>query len=160
MTGAAVRERLQFQVAINRLWPGEKLAQGDTRWGRYTVNFVNETHTPQSLLKEIQQGHAFCPAMTGQRRSQENFQSAQHLVLDFDTGDQRSRFSTLLEHPFIREHAAFLYSTLSDTPEDSRSRAVFILDQPVTRRWESPVGSCTALTPPLGKPTSWGTSSP
>ena len=70
--------------------------------------------------------------MLGNHRSQANFLSAQHLVLDFDNGDETCSLDALEADPFIRTHAALLYATLSSTPEAPRSRVLFLLDQPVT----------------------------
>ena len=48
-----------FGVSINRYLPGQKLGLGDRHWGRYNGSFQPETHSPESLLHEIEQGHAF-----------------------------------------------------------------------------------------------------
>ena len=48
-----------FGVSINRYLPGQKLGLGDRRWGRYNGSFQPETHSPESLLHEVELGHAF-----------------------------------------------------------------------------------------------------
>ena len=152
---------LYFAVSINRLYPGEKLAIGDRRWGRFNGAFQKETHTAESLLAEIRAGHSFCCALRGDNcgldhcgttkpccpdrrndpthcgrpfgyRKNSHFVSAQTLELDFDAGDVISSIPYLREAPFIREYATFLYSTLSSTLEAPKSRAVFVMEEPIT----------------------------
>lgn len=151
---------LYFAVSINRLYPDEKLAIGDRRWGRFNGAFQRETHTAESLLAEIRQGHSFCCVLRdddcgldhcGERfccpmrkydvthcgrpfgyRKNSHFLSAQTLELDFDQGDETSSIPHLMGRAFIREYAALLYSTLSSTPEAPKSRVVFVMEEPIT----------------------------
>jgi hypothetical protein len=123
---------LKFEIAINRLWPGEKLPQGDPRWKRYTRSFHRERHTLDSLIAHIRKGHAFSPVMACGHRNRENFVSAQHIGLDDDRGTPGSSVDSLARDPFIACRAAFLYETISSTPEHPKSRIVFILDQAIT----------------------------
>jgi hypothetical protein len=120
---------IKFQIGINRLCPGEKLRQGDPRWGSFNGAFRTEEHTPETLLAEIQKGHAFCPALKGYRKA-ENFLCAQYLALDMDSG--APQLEDLLADQFIYRYASFVYSTLSHTPEAPRWRVVFILPEPLT----------------------------
>ena len=145
---------------MNRLHAGEKLAIGDRRWARFNGAFNGETHTAESLLAEIRRGHSFCCVLChddcgldhcGERwccperkndplhcgrpfgyRKTSHFLSAQTLELDFDQGDLTSSIPYLLTDPFIATYAAFLYSTLSSTPQTPKTRVVFILDSPFT----------------------------
>lgn len=121
-----------FHIAINTLYPGIKLPSGDPRWGRYTGNFKPKLHTLATFAADVRAGYSFSPVMKGNYRSQANFLSAQHLVLDFDNGDQSCSLDALGDDPFIRTHAALLYATPSSTPEAPRSRVFFLLDQQVT----------------------------
>jgi predicted nucleic acid-binding protein len=123
---------VSFRISINCLWPGEKLAHGDVRWGRYTRAFQSETHSIDSLILEIEKGYSFCPVMKGGHRKRANFVSAQHIGLDDDRGVPESSIDVLAWDPFIASHAAFLYQTISSTPECPRSRTVFILAQAIT----------------------------
>ena len=149
---------LLFQVSINRLYAGEKLAPGDRRWRRFTGAFLTENHTAESLLAAVMRGHSFscvlgeceldhcgqyfcCPNRKDDvthcgrpfgYRKKSHFISAQTLELDFDQGTETSSIPHLLTDPFISEHAAFLYSTLSPTPQAPKSRVVFVLDTPYT----------------------------
>lgn len=80
-------------------------------------------------MELVRQGFAFSPVMKNSHRMKANFLEGQHLVLDFDNGDVTSDLATLTADDFIRQYAAFLYSTPSSTPEAPRSRAVFILSE-------------------------------
>lgn len=149
---------LRFQVSINRLWPGEKLAIGDRRWARFNGAFKKETHTCESLLAEIRKGHSFCCILGGcdldhcgvrwccphrkndpdhcgrpvGYRNASHFVSAQTLELDFDQGNEMSSIPYLLTDPFIAEYASFMYSTLGSSPQTPKTRVVFVLESPIT----------------------------
>jgi len=127
-----MRLDLKFQISINRTCPAEKLPQGDPRWYRFTRSFWPETHTLDSLVAEIQEGHSFAPVVRDGHRKQENFVSAQHLGLDSDTGDYRSSLESLRGDSFIANHAALLYETHSSTLEHPKSRILFLLEQHYT----------------------------
>lgn len=127
------RVALKFDIAINELWPGEKLPVGDPRWGQYTHSFQKESHTLESLIKRITvDGCSFCPVMRSSHRKADNFISAQHIDLDDDRGTQESSLASLAADLFIADHAAFLYESPSSTPEKPKTRVVFILDSPLT----------------------------
>ena len=133
---------LSFAISINRLYPGEKLSEGDSRWGTYNGAFHMETHTTDSLLAEVRLGYAFCCVLgacndkdckqpNGYRMSR-HFATAQHIGLDFDTEDDQSSLRMLEQDSFIADHAGLLYTTISHTPEKPRARALFILNEPIT----------------------------
>jgi len=150
----------QFKIAINRLWPGEKLPPRDPRWGQYTHSFKPETHTIESFTEALRRGYAFSPVMKGNYRLKDNFLSCQHMVLDWD-GDkdelidpehvpvksEDSRIENVLQDPFIQEHAALVYTTPSHQEDwkwdqeardgkgewkGPRCRIVFILSEPIS----------------------------
>ena len=58
-----------------------------------------------------------------------NVTGSQLLALDRDTADEHSHFSTLLEDPFIAQHAGLLHATASATPTQPRSRIIFLLEE-------------------------------
>jgi hypothetical protein len=133
-----------FPVSINRLYPGEKLGPPttDKRWFSFNASFRNETHTPASLLAEIKNGHAFCCFLGAcskpdcdrpyGHRLNRHFVSANHIGLDFDSGDHHSTFECLLRDDFLSRHSAFLYTTLSHTPQVPKCRVVLVVDTPFT----------------------------
>jgi hypothetical protein len=109
-----------------------------------------------------------------------HFQSAQHIALDFDTGDERSIFQYLLDIPSISGYGAFLYTTLSHSDESPKCRVVFITDAPFTSPdnyrlakralmakfpWSDasvndPAGCSTGLTLSMGRLITWAASCP
>jgi hypothetical protein len=118
------------QVAVGPPLPG-KLAQGADGWRKLNGSFENKSITPYDLLGAVLDG---CPITTwhdGWRKT-ENFLLAQHVGVDFDTGDKRSALETLAADPFIEHYASFLYTTPSHTEAAPRARAVFVLDAPIT----------------------------
>ena len=145
-----------IQIGINRLYPGEKIPQGDPRHGQYHGGFVAESHTLESLVDEIRRGHAFCaelggcerghhggrwccrdrdgdPAHCGRpagQRIAHHFKSAQHLALDIDSGNPST--DDLMADPFISRFAALIYPTISWTPEVRKWRVVFLLSEAIT----------------------------
>jgi len=146
---------LKIKISICEKFPGEKLPDGDPRWKEHTESFEPREITITELIMAIKAGYAFCPEVANNHRKTENFISAQHLGLDFDTGDEQSSLEVLANDEFISKYAAFLYTTPSHTPEKPRARAVFILDKPIedakeysqyatalTRKFELSDGQC------------------
>jgi hypothetical protein len=101
------------------------------RWRRINAGFKSVRGTPQSLLNKIRNGYAYTAAHASFRHER-NFRVGMTPSLDFDAGDETSSFAGILQNPFVREHASFLYTTPSHTKENPRARCVFILDEPVT----------------------------
>ena len=98
---------IQFDIGINPLYPGEKLPDGDVRWGKYTASFFQERHTLESLVNRVaQDGCSFSAVMKDGYRRTANFISAQHIGLDDDRGTQDSSLEALAAVPFIAAHAA------------------------------------------------------
>lgn len=123
----------RFKCSINPLWPGQKLkpkSDGETRWGRHTGAWRTEAHTLESFAQRVcVDGFAFCSVLTAPWRKGSNFESLQVLATDHD----EAALEALLEDTFIQDHAALVYETVSSTLEKPRSRAVYILDQPIKK---------------------------
>jgi len=99
-------------------------------WRIFNAQFVNLDLPAQHLPEQIRTGFAYTAQHSNYRKA-DNFICAQHVGLDFDTGDERSSFEHLLQDDFIRNSAYFLHSTASHTDEKPRSRVVFVLDKPI-----------------------------
>jgi hypothetical protein len=131
-TGSSIAPERRFQVAINPLWPGQKLKskdEGETLWSRHTGAWRTETHTLESFCQRITgDGFSFCAVLKRPWRIGANFQSLQVLATDHDGAP----LETLLEDPLIEDHAAFIYETPSSTLENPKSRAAYVLDTPIT----------------------------
>lgn len=79
------------------------------------------------LIAEILAGFAYCAQFRG-RRATTNFKAADIVSVDIDRG---LSIQDALDLPIVRDHAAFLYTTPSHTPEDARFRIVFVLPQTI-----------------------------
>lgn len=119
-----------FRVAVNKYSTG-KLPPGDPLWADFNDAFSNQELSIIDFANAIYTGHAYAAWHKG-RRSLANFQCAQHIALDMDTGDERSDPDKLMQHAFVQAYAALIHSTPSSTPEAPRSRIVFVLDQCIT----------------------------
>ena len=130
----------------------------EKRWAKYNGSFLAEEHTSHSLLEQVSRGYSFTAILGGcqgqccgtwctdaehgrraghcgrphRYRRNQHFHSSQFVALDFDTGDEQSTFEFLLRQPLIAQYGAFLYTTLSNTPENPKARAVFVTDIPYT----------------------------
>lgn len=121
---------LPISVMLNESIKG-KMPSGATRedWQKYNSSFVYTPITPYGLASDIWRGYSFCPVFH-RRRKKENFKAAHHIAFDFDRGD--ASLDALSNHEFINIFSSFAYSTPSSTPDNPRSRVVFIFDQPYT----------------------------
>lgn len=120
----------KIKLSVNRQARGKPSAE-EMR-GKYSAQFVNETLTPEELMEVLTvQGHPIAPSLTRRWRAKENFESVQAVLADFDRGEY-ARLDTLAEHPYVKKWGYGGYTTPSDTPDNPRSRAVFILSEPIT----------------------------
>lgn len=114
---------------INKPIPANRLPEVAHKviWRRINGEFINKRGRPETLARIIQQGHAYT-SVHRRYRHERNFIKGQVLSLDFD---HNGSFDALLQDDFISKYASFIYSTPSSTPEDPRSRVVFVLPQAV-----------------------------
>lgn len=119
----------QYEIAVmlNKFVKGKMPSDGN--WQAYHSAWAYTPTTPYGLASEIWRGYSFCPVFS-QRRKKENFKAAHHIAFDFDSGN--SSLEALSQHEFINIFSSFAYSTPSSTPDNPRSRVVFIFDQPYT----------------------------
>lgn len=116
------------KVAISTLSYVEK--PKDINWAKLNDSFVNRDVDPMELCDAIFQGNPLCAWMNG-RRSAENFQLAQHIGVDMDTGTYESSIDYLHEHPLVKEYGAIIYNTPSHQSHAPKSRVMFLLDEPI-----------------------------
>lgn len=121
---------MKYKIAINRMATG-KLPQGDSRWATFNDSFENTEADVMDVTEAIYAGKAYTTWHRG-RRKLENFQAAQHIAIDMDTGDERSSMGALLANPIVRMYAGIIHTTPSHTPQAPRARVIFFLDQPIT----------------------------
>jgi hypothetical protein len=135
---------LKFEIAVNRQFIN-KLGKGDPRWGEYNDTFENVFLTQVELRQEIRKGHAITSPHHHERhtlpsgrqsayRHSLNWISSQHLGLDHDD----LGFDAVLElnNGFVCKHGSFIYTTPSHTPQDPRTRTIFLLERPITDKDE------------------------
>lgn len=120
-----------FKIAVSRYQVDHKLPPGDPAWPRFNSGFDNLELTIERLLEKIYAGQAITTWHKDHWRTKENYLLGQHLGLDFDNGDKSSSLETLCNDKFISRYAAFLYTTMSHTPEAPRARVIFLLDTPI-----------------------------
>lgn len=104
-----------------------KHAGGDARFFAY--GWVNEEVSIPALILAIQKGWAFTTQHKSPRRS-DNFDAADLACVDIDDG---LRLEEVLDHPLVREHGLFVYTTFNHTSDKHRIRAVFDLSRTVTK---------------------------
>lgn len=91
--------------------------------------FDNVSWTPGQIAKHVTSGKAICVAATrNDWRKSENFVSSQIMGVDFDNGQG---VQALTDDTLIEQYAFLVYPTPSSSPQQPRSRALFLLDQPI-----------------------------
>lgn len=126
-----------IKIAVNNQHVGKapkRFASNEDRrawWGKFNGDFVNlDLPSVAHLIRYIRNGWAYTTQHRRYRRRDE-FVRGQHIGIDFDS----SGFDELLACPFIVEHASFLHTTASHTPSAPRTRAVFILERAITKKY-------------------------
>lgn len=85
------------------------------------------------ITNHLMQGFPISVArLSGDHRLIENFVSSQIIGIDFDTGPDPD--TLVQEDEWIARYAFLVYMTPTSTPDKPRSRALFILDKPITDR--------------------------
>lgn len=92
-------------------------------------NFRNKKLDINELIQHIQSGHAYTSQLYNGYRHGRNFKQVQHIAFDLD---HLSMPIEDIDDELILNHAAFLHTTASDKPDSPKSRAVFILESPIT----------------------------
>ena len=119
-----------YKVAVSDMYLDGKLPPEDRRWRILTNSFVNLEMDLDELVTYILGGYSYTTWHKPPRRA-ENFICGQHIAVDVDSGPHAS-VQGLLDNWLVRHYAAFVHATFSSRPEAPRSRAVFLLDEPIT----------------------------
>ncbi len=89
--------------------------------------------TPQRLFEHLTNGYPMAVGIYHDHyRAKANFSYSQVIGLDFDKLNP-AMADELIRHPFVRQHASFIYSTPSHTDENPRLRVVFVLDKQINK---------------------------
>lgn len=121
----------KFKVAISRYALTAKIPPAHEFWPTFNAGFENMELTAPHILRNVYEGRAITTWHKDRWRVSSNYLCGQHIGLDFDNGDQTSTLENLLKDKFIARYAAFLYTTISHTPECPRARVIFTLDAPI-----------------------------
>lgn len=95
---------------------------------KYHNQFLSGEIYASDLLTFCSQGFSFCSQYEKERKA-ENFKQTGFVCLDFD----KWNLDEALKHPFIKQNASFIYTTCSHNEKQHRFRAVFELEQPITK---------------------------
>jgi hypothetical protein len=99
--------------------------RGDRR--NYAQGWQNGEFTCDEIKLVIVNGYAICVQVAGYRNAK-SFLASQIVTVDIDDGMSPTE---ALQNPFVRQHAAFLYTTAGHTPEKPRFRIVFLLERTI-----------------------------
>jgi hypothetical protein len=94
----------------------------------HATNWQNETLTTEQLIAHINQGHAFSAQFDHAYRKTQNFICSNMIAADIDN---TWTIEQILAEPFVKDNAAFLYTTVSHTEEQPHFRIVFLLEQTI-----------------------------
>lgn len=119
---------MRFRIAVHRWQLSGKIPPGDPRWGDFNDLFDNLTLSIDDIAQHIGQGYAYAGWHSG-RRCLDNFICSQHIAVDMDTEDERSSFSALMRHDWVRMFGGILHTSPSHTEAKPRARVIFFLDQ-------------------------------
>jgi hypothetical protein len=123
---------LSYKIATSNLsLDGKKLPPLDPRWKVFNASFENVQLPPMEIMNTIYNGFAITTHHKDHWRTGKNYLCGQHIGLDFDTEDEKSKLTILANDKFIQRYASFIHTTISHTPETPRARVVFLLDQPI-----------------------------
>jgi len=112
-------------ISVNRTHINKK-NKDDHDWAEYNKSFRLEVMDTLKVADAITSGFSITAAHHTKRHS-DNFISAQHLGLDFDS----SSIAQLMDNQFVADYASIIHTTSSHKPDAPRSRAIFVLDSPI-----------------------------
>lgn len=123
---------MDFRTGINIQLMTSKALRGKApqgfNWGEFYKTFKQQTITPHGFAAHIYNGYPFIPPYSNGRRLEENYTTAYHVAFDFDS--EGSSLDHLMQDKGIADQfASFAYSTPSSTPEQPKSRVVFIIPE-------------------------------
>ncbi|MEM6399071.1 MAG: PriCT-2 domain-containing protein [Cyanobacteria bacterium P01_D01_bin.116] len=135
MTSSQAHSKLEFRFAVNATgrdkdWDYRKLAK----------NFRDRTGNIDDVITHVKKGHALCAGnLGGKRRSKSNVIGSQWVLLDIDNSGKDTSgekcykhqlsLEEAIEHPFIKNYCALIYTTASHRADWHKFRLVFLLPQ-------------------------------
>lgn len=114
-------------LGLSDAWHNKDMRRG---YSAPNTAFPTRKVSIADLADHILAGRAFAVGTYKHaHRKNDNFIAAQVIALDYDAGDVS--VADLLRLPFVRQYAAIVYPTPSSTAEQHRTRALFVLSEPV-----------------------------
>lgn len=118
-----------FKVAFSEPRRG-KIPAGSPEWPRFNASFENLQLGEVEIGEAIVNGRPITTWHANRWRASQNYLAGQHIGIDFDTGDDASRISTLVNDPFVARYGHMVHTTPSHTELAPRARVLFLLEQP------------------------------
>ena len=97
------------------------------------MNWQNATLTLNDFVQLVQKGQAFSAHFQYGYRKSANFICADMIAADINSS---WTIEQIFAEPFVKEKAAFLYTTASHTAEQQHIRVVFLLEQTIIKAKE------------------------
>ena len=94
----------------------------------HATDWQNTSLTLDELIQSIQDGYAFSAQFRFGYRKTTNFICSDMIAADIDSS---WTIEQILAEPFVKNNAAFLYTTASHTGEQQHFRIVFLLEQTI-----------------------------
>lgn len=120
-----------FKIAVSSMKLDHKLPVLDPLWHPFNSSYKNMELETGDILDVVYHGRAITTWHKNNWRATQNYLCGQHIGLDFDNEDDRSRLTTLAKDKFISKYAAFIHTTMSHKEDRPRARVVFLLDTPI-----------------------------
>ncbi len=124
----------------------------DDNYELLATGFKDTTGIIQDVADHVKAGHAICAGLLGnRRRNKANVIGSNWILVDIDNSDverdelgkpikdsdgktkkifkHQLTISEALEHDFVKQHCALIYTTASHTPEWEKFRLIFVLPE-------------------------------
>lgn len=118
-----------YKIAVSSIELDHKIPAGDPLWSTFNASFRNVDYEPLDIAGAVYSGFSITTQHKNNWRHSNNYVCGQHIGLDFDHGGQT--IEKLMKDPIIAKYSSFLYSTMSHTEEEPRTRVIFLLDTPI-----------------------------
>lgn len=120
------------------------------------ASYRNVMLDPFGIIDAVCRGAAFTAQHEPEVRRREHWKVAQYVAVDLEN-DPGAALDRLEALPFFAAYCTFAYTTMSHTPEQPRSRAVFLLERPIanSERWQYVARAVSEMFIPASDPASW-----
>lgn len=105
-------------------------AEKDSDFKKLGSGWTNVELTTDELIRHVQSGFPIAHQFIDGNKNKQSFLCADLLIADIDNKDDSSHFSIddAVSHPFVTNHASFIYTTPSHSDSKHRFRIIFELD--------------------------------